>query len=725
MEERLPALDAKVNRLLTENYDTADVASAITVLSDLFEAEDLGGAPALASSWSLRSGVDCKRLAVYEEYLSYFESVESSLLQISDVVDSFERTCEAASKELQNRTKSTLQILEKARELQFERELIRRKRHVVETVLHSFKLEESLIPVVTNGSQPVNAMFFSILKDISDIKDRAKSLSEDPSSLVMYTGLEEAFREHDSKGDPSNDFYKPLSLRKLPGVAFCDDVIGDASELLEAAYERCFVWMHQQCRGSGVASGASALVAIDPEAVSEQLVTFRRALEVLLKRPIYFETCLKEIARVRSHVISHLFHEALSRGTAQANTESDAPVPIDLHSYDVVRYIGDMLAWVHQTSIAETEFARSILPHAIVDRGMRDDAVGDSVPCEAADVRTETAEEIGAAAERYLDIVFEGIALPFAIRVQQSLASKHPAVALYRVVQLLDFFGHVLTPIMSLEGVAAIARTSSKETESEERPKFVKTCRALRAEAFSSFLATWEEQVLRLKSLPHSEVFSFDLSAPPFLHDLLRNLTEVMEIHKQSLCTRPAAAATEEFNSILDVIDSMLNFCRQMVVGLNQNDGAVCLINCFSLVQSTLSRQEFTNQRVEMLAYLIDEQMKLLVSNEVESQLSNLGFMEPLLTLRAAEHSAQLNASAAISSLSLTATLKVFYSSLDTVSALTLPAVNKIVPRSLRSEARQRIALAIGDAYEELHNRIAVLGISSHPPEKIRKLLEF
>lgn len=36
------------------------------------------------------------------------------------------------------------------------------------------------------------------------------------------------------------------------------------------------------------------------------------------------------------------------------------PRPIELHAHDPTRYVGDMLAWIHQTTASEHEFLESL-----------------------------------------------------------------------------------------------------------------------------------------------------------------------------------------------------------------------------------------------------------------------------------------------------------------------------------------------------------------------------
>lgn len=51
----------------------------------------------------------------------------------------------------------------------------------------------------------------------------------------------------------------------------------------------------------------------------------------------------------------HSFLEALTRGGP-----GGLPRPIELHAHDPTRYVGDMLAWIHQAMAGEHEFLSSL-----------------------------------------------------------------------------------------------------------------------------------------------------------------------------------------------------------------------------------------------------------------------------------------------------------------------------------------------------------------------------
>lgn len=61
------------------------------------------------------------------------------------------------------------------------------------------------------------------------------------------------------------------------------------------------------------------------------------------------------LSQARQSALLGLFLDALTRGGP-----SGLPRPIELHAHDPLRYIGDMLAWVHQAIAAECEMLESL-----------------------------------------------------------------------------------------------------------------------------------------------------------------------------------------------------------------------------------------------------------------------------------------------------------------------------------------------------------------------------
>ena len=65
---------------------------------------------------------------------------------------------------------------------------------------------------------------------------------------------------------------------------------------------------------------------------------------------------LDEYCNSRRNAIVKLFIDALTKG----GPNGQSPRPIELNSHDPLRYMGDMLAWIHQATASENEFLRSL-----------------------------------------------------------------------------------------------------------------------------------------------------------------------------------------------------------------------------------------------------------------------------------------------------------------------------------------------------------------------------
>ena len=64
---------------------------------------------------------------------------------------------------------------------------------------------------------------------------------------------------------------------------------------------------------------------------------------------------LLNLTSTRQSSLLNSFLEALTRGGPNG-----LPRPIELHAHDPTRYVGDMLAWVHQTTATEHELLESL-----------------------------------------------------------------------------------------------------------------------------------------------------------------------------------------------------------------------------------------------------------------------------------------------------------------------------------------------------------------------------
>lgn len=64
---------------------------------------------------------------------------------------------------------------------------------------------------------------------------------------------------------------------------------------------------------------------------------------------------MDELAVARQEAVARAFINALTRGGP-----GGTPRPIELQAHDSLRYIGDMLAWIHQACASEKEMLETL-----------------------------------------------------------------------------------------------------------------------------------------------------------------------------------------------------------------------------------------------------------------------------------------------------------------------------------------------------------------------------
>lgn len=126
---------------------------------------------------------------------------------------------------------------------------------------------------------------------------------------------------------------------------------------------------------------------------------------------------LTVLGTTRSTSILNVFLDALTRGGPNG-----LPRPIELHAHDPIRYIGDMLAWIHQAMAGEREFLESLF--GVKEEGRIVGSVhGYSrhkrTATEVRVVRGETDQD---RVKRLLDRDFEGCGRPLKVRASDLAA---------------------------------------------------------------------------------------------------------------------------------------------------------------------------------------------------------------------------------------------------------------------------------------------------------------
>lgn len=121
------------------------------------------------------------------------------------------------------------------------------------------------------------------------------------------------------------------------------DIKALADSNLDLGYEKIFHWVQDEFR----------LLARDIHA--EPSSTLRESVRRLRRRPALFNEALGTLSVTRQNTLLSFFLAALTKGAP-----GGYPRPIELHAHEPTRYVGDMLAWIHQATAGEREFLEGI-----------------------------------------------------------------------------------------------------------------------------------------------------------------------------------------------------------------------------------------------------------------------------------------------------------------------------------------------------------------------------
>ncbi len=228
----------------------------------------------------------------------------------------------------------------------------------------------------------------------------------------------------------------------------------------ENAHERLCRWVQGECGALAEEDGPDDL----PDALS-------RAMLALRARPALFRYCVEEVSRTRHNALFRRFIAALTRGGP-----GGVPRPIEVHAPDPRRYVGDMLAWLHQAAAGEKELVDALLgdddaPSAGARGGDANDADGSPAPAPAP-ASASASEPPLADAREVLDRVLDGVCRPFSVRVEQAIVADPDAATARALANLLGFYASTLAeiagPRASLTRAIDACRKRAKEAFEEE-----------------------------------------------------------------------------------------------------------------------------------------------------------------------------------------------------------------------------------------------------------------
>ncbi|KAJ9109232.1 hypothetical protein QFC21_000561 [Naganishia friedmannii] len=534
------------------------------------------------------------------KFLSAFEKVDEQLQLLRAHMHEMQDRCSTIQGDVDRANAGTEGLLRRANGLREQEQSAQIRNEISQLFLTRFTLPPSAIHLLKSRSlaasfENAQAQSQGVDMQLFEVMDKVKRIRADCRALFEFVGADAvgvrggggggaaAGAAADGKeevegeeGDEKGIDGEGVEGRDISLVA--KEIMATTTEHLEDAYEKLHRWAMFEFRK--VARGEQ--VEVSP--------VMRETVKRLRERRDLLDDVLNLLTTTRQQYLLQQFLEALTRGGPNG-----LPRPIELHAHDPTRYVGDMLAWVHQATASEREFLDALFDV----RGHARRMVG-----EARDM-TGQADEEEVLARRCLDRALEGLSRPLKhgaevrhgglqVRIQHTVKSQEGIIVTYKIANLVQFY--LVTMQRTIGDHALLTKALQEIFDSAH-------------EAFLETLASQGRSLLRFLHPPEP-----DLAPPMALRDSSATLHEIMSVYDTSLVDEGDREA--DFAQILRAaVDPLVKMCQHMVDIWPKGtewEKNIFMINCSLYLQHVLEPYAFTSQRGAELQEQIDSRISTL-----------------------------------------------------------------------------------------------------------------
>ncbi|KAL2096633.1 hypothetical protein ACEWY4_008781 [Coilia grayii] len=610
-------LSRKLNKILETRLDNdKEMLEALKALSVFFTENSL------RTRRNLRGDIERRSLSINEEFVRIFKDVKEELESVNEDVQAMSTCCEEMTNRLKAAKEQTQDLIVKTNKLQGENHRLEVRAQVAQAFLGKFQLSsEEMATLRTARDGPVTEDFFKAL-------NRVKQIHEDVKVLLRTN-------------------------QQTAGL----EIMEQMAVLQEASYEQLYRWAQNECRGLTQES-----CDITP--------VLGQAMEALQDRPVLYKYTLDEFATARRSAVVRGFIDALTRGGA-----GGTPRPIEMHSHDPMRYVGDMLAWLHQATASEKEHLEALLKQVTI-QGVEDNM------------------------QEVVGHITEGVCRPLKMRIEQVIVAEPGAVLLYKLSNLLKFYHHTISGIVG-SSVAALLMTMEE-------------MHVLSKKMFFNCLSLHASKLMDKVELPPP-----DLGPTASLTQTLALLREVLASHDSSVV--PLDARQADFAQVLScILDPLLQLCTVSASNLGTADMATYMVNCLYMMKTTLALFEFTDKRLEMLEFQIEAHLDTLINEQASYVLTRAGLSYIYSTLQ--QHTPEQGALANLPSMdnsSVKGAMVQFDRYLSSPDTLVMPQLNFLLSAAIKEQIFRQSTELVCRAYGEVHSAVTDPANGYKEPESV------
>ncbi|TQV98313.1 ATPase, AAA-type, core [Cordyceps javanica] len=448
------------------------------------------------------------------------------------------RTVASASDEMEPSLAEASALLEQRRGAE-------RRRRILQALHERFVLSEVEELALVSTAEPVNGNFFAALA-------KAMKITQECEILL---GFERQ--------------------------TLASDIMEKASKNIGLGYQKLYKWVQREFK------------TLDLE--SPQMgATMRKALTVLAARPSLFQNCLDSFADARQEVLSDAFFAAL---TGDGIGGSSATIkPIDMIAHDPLRYVGDMLAWIHSAAVSEREALEVLF---VADGEELVKGINSGRDAELWKIISDDDNDFNTlnALNNLVDRNVSGAALILRQRVEQVIQANEDSISAYKLANLLKFYVVMLLKLLGPDC------------------SLLDSVGGLEKEAMRQFRALLREHIAAVRAEPQS--MPSDLSPPVFLQDALKQIRIMLDTYETSLSTTESSENGTE-KVLTEAIDPFILDSEALAKSMPTPRSSIYLINCRLAVANCFRQSSLTSKREDQTMALIDEEVTILRDSQLE-----------------------------------------------------------------------------------------------------------
>ncbi|KAI9260785.1 oligomeric Golgi complex subunit 6 [Sporodiniella umbellata] len=610
------SLALKLNKILNSSAaDDARVKAALSSLSDISALDDSN------LKRNLRGTIEKKEIETNKNFLQAFEKVILQFEKLESQTKKMKNVCKDMKENISDSHSESREMLERANLMQEQSSACLNQITIAAKFLEKFTLNDKEIKLLSTYVGPINNEFFEALSHLQQIHNDCQ--------LLLTTTNQKAGRE----------------------------IMNSMSQYQETAYEKLYKWTQNESR---LAFGGDSI---------DVSILMTKSLRALMYRPVLFQTILDELASARHEAVAHAFLNALTRGGP-----GGTPRPIELQAPDPLRYVGDMLAWIHQACAGEKEMLESLFRKS---DDKYQDIAGLNINV------SDTVDEV-------LNCAMEGTSRPLKSRIEQVLLLQPGALTSYKIANLVQFYSVTLSRLMQKN--AGLERVLYEMTEM----------------AYKHFFNTLSAQAEGIKEL--SEVPGRDLSITPKIRDMTSQMKEILASYDSSLIV--ATNNTENlpefnFSEILDaIIEPLLHTCELSVSTLSKIDQSIYLVNCLNHILNILSPYSFTESKRKNVASRLSDFLNEIAFEEYDILLNQAKLTKIKETLASKSSDVPLSSLPEMDAISLTNALSKLDSSLVILSADISPHLQKLSSAQHYQQVQSKAVKLLLEAYTDISKAV-------------------